>query len=321
MKRNAIIAIVIGVIILSAAAFMALNMLAPANAPAVTDTNVTPVPSPVPVKEPVNTSALEQFGLLGEKVKASGKSFAGAALQLVNGEETAMVYLYKPQQGGDVSDLLATGFSSAYEVFDTKEMLLVGIVDTTQYIASQQFKVDIYALERAVVAEYARGNMTATELAGRALIVTPETESLRPGGNNSTVKKSIDLTSGKNRTFSDPGSRTLFFVESLNQSGYLRPISLQAGEVEGQKMVSVVMALKRNATTADNYKEMEAALRACAGSYGDHDRYMITLIPPAEGFNDYYMIDANSGPVLDYFDGLSSQYKLYNSINLTYYTK
>lgn len=324
MKRNAIIAIVIGVILIGASVFAALNMLAPG--PAGSGNTTAPAASPQPnvtqpVKTPTKADVLEKFSLMKDRVTGAGHNFGGGATQMIMGEETAMVYIYKKYGQNDVSDLLAAGFSSVYEVFDTKDPLMVGIVDTSQMLNEQTFKVDIYALERVMVDQYLKGDVTKTELMQKALLVTPETESLHP--NNSSIKVREDIYTGYDRTgdFEEPASRTQFFVETLNQSGYLRPISLQEGVVGEDKVVSVVMALKRNATEEDNYNEIEAALRACAGSYGDYDKYYISLIPPAEGFSDYYSVDARSAPVLDYFDGKIDQYQLYNAINLTYYTK
>lgn len=324
MKRNAILAIGIGVILIGASVFAALNMLAPSPdvsgniTEAVTSAQPTAAP---PAKVPTRTDVLEKFSLMKEKVLGTGHNFGGGATQMIMGEETAMVYIYKQYGQNDISDLLATGFSSVYEVFDTKDPLMVGIVDTSQLINQQTFKVDIYALERVMVDQYLKGDITKTELMQKALLVTPETESLHP--NNSTMKISKDIYTGEGRkgNFTEPASRTQFFVETLNQSGYLRPISLQTGDIGGEQVVSVIMALKRNATAEDNYKEIEAALRACAGSYGDYDKFYISLVPPAEGFTDYYTVDAKSAPVMDYFDGKINQYQLYNNINLTYYTK
>jgi hypothetical protein len=64
---------------------------------------------------------------------------------------------------------------------------------------------------------------------------------------------------------------------------------------------------------------MEAIFKACAGAYGDYDRYAITLAP-ASG-SEYYIIDTSAYPVLDYLNGDISQWKLFNRINMTYYTK
>jgi hypothetical protein len=321
MKRNAIIAIVIGVILIGASVFAALNMLTPTPAGNATVPTPTVQASAAPVKVPTKADVLEKFSLMKEKVLATGHSFGGGATQIIMGDETAMVYVYKKYGQNDLADLLATGFTAVYEVFDSKDPIMVGVVDTSQLLNEQTFKVDIYSLERSMVDQFIKGDITKTELMQKALLVTPETESLRP--NNTSVKVSKDMYVGEDykSDFTEPASRTQFFVETLNQSGYLRPISLQTGEVSGEKVVSVMMALKRNATAEDNYKEIEAALRACAGSYGDYDKYYISLIPPAEGFNDYYSIDARAAPVADYMDGKISQNQLYNAINLTYYTK
>lgn len=323
MKRNALVALIIGVLLIGAAVFAALNMLAaPPAGPGNTTTPVaTAQPSSKPVKVPTKTDVLEKFSLMGEKIKEAGKSYGGGATQLIQGDETAMVYLYKPAGQSDVSDLLATGFAAVYSAFQDKDPLMVGVVDTSQMVNDQTFKVDIYALERDMVGQFLKGDLTTTELTQRALLVTPDTQSLR--SNNSTkVSKDIYVAGNHSAEFSEPASRTQFFVESLNQSGYLRPISLQAGPLpDGSKVVSVVMPLKRNSTSSQSYDEIEAALRACAGSYGDYDKFYISLVPPTEDYKDYYLVDANAGPVLDYFDGKISQYKMFNNINLTYYTK
>jgi hypothetical protein len=325
MKRNALIAIAIGLILIGVSVFAALNMLAPA--PVSTGNTMASSPSAqpsptTPVKVPTKTDVLENFALLKEKISAAGKNYGGAATQLIMGEETAMVYLYKPYGMNDVSDLLATGFTTVYSVFENKDPLMVGIVDTSQMINEQTFKVDIYALERSKVEEYLRGGLTGTELLQTAILVTPDTESLHPNGSSVKVSKDVYVEGNRTGSFSEPPSRTMFFTETLNESGYQRPISLQAAPLpDGETVVNVVMPLKRNGTSVDNYKEIEAALRACAGSYGDYDKYYISLIPPAEGFNDYYIIDARAAPVLDYFDGKINQYQLFNAINLTDYTK
>ena len=325
MKRNAIIAILIGLILIGASIFAALNMLSPGPASTGNVTTQSPSAQPgttTPVKVLTKTDVLEKFSLLKEKISAAGKSYGGGATQLILGEETAMVYMYKPYGLNDISDLLATGFTTVYSVFETKDPLMVGIVDTSQMVNDQTFKVDIYALDRSVVEEYIKGGLTGTELLQTALLVTPDTESLHPNGSSVKVSKAVYIEGNRSNSFTEPASRTQFFTETLNQSGYLRPISLQAAPLPGgEEIVSVVMPLKRNATSVDNYNEIEAALRACAGSYGDYDKYYISLVPPAEGYNDYYIVDARAAPVLDYFDGKINQYQLFNAINLTYYTK
>ncbi|CAJ35946.1 hypothetical protein [Methanocella arvoryzae] len=325
MKRNALLAIGIGLILIGASVFAALNMLAPSQQSSGNTTGVTtsalPTATPPPEKTPTTTDVLEKFSLLKDKVLGTGHKFGGGATQMIMGEETALVYVYKQYGQNDISDLLAAGFTSVHEVFDTKDPLMVGVVDTSQLINEQTFKVDIYALERTMVDQYLLGDITKTELAQKALLVTPETESLHPNNSSLKISKNIYNGEGRKGSFTEPASRTQFFVETLNQSGYLRPISLQEGTIADERVVSVVMALKRNATAEDIYNEIEAALRACAGSYGDYDKFYISLIPPAEGFNDYYTIDARAAPVMDYFDGKISQYQLYNNINLTYYTK
>lgn len=320
MKWNAIIIIVLGLVIIGAVALIVLNL--PSSGPAAGPGNYTPSTSaPTLVPKPTKADVLEKFSLLRDKVNSSGKGYGGGAVQLVDGEETALVYVYKPSSASDISDLLAAGFSSVYSVFNTKDPLMVGIVDTSQKVNPTTFKVDIYALERPVVEDYLKGAVTNAELANLVLLVTPQTESLHP--NNSThVKKSINLAYNNSSSYMPPSDRLGYFYDSINQSGFSRPLSLQAGPLStGEKAVNVVMSLPRNATDADKYGEMKAALRACAGSYGDYDRYMISLLPLQDSVSDYYFIDTPPAPVLAYFNGDINEYQLFNTMNLTYYTK
>jgi len=45
-------------------------------------------------------------------------------------------------------------------VFQTQDPLLVGLIDTTKKVSDQQYKVDVYALERPLVELYTAGNIT-----------------------------------------------------------------------------------------------------------------------------------------------------------------
>jgi hypothetical protein len=318
MKWNTIIILVLGLIVVAAAALAILNL--GSNQQAAPGNN-TASASPTPVPPPVKSSVLEMFGVVREKINASGQSYGGAAIQLIEGDETAMVYIYKPVGQTDISGLLAAGFSTLYSVFENKDPLLVGVVDTTQKISAQQFKVDIYALERPVVEAYLAGMMTGEELAKKALYVTPETASLRTG-NNTTVKKAVDMSYNRSGNYTPPSNRTMMFEDAMDQSGYSRPLSMQAGPTsEGQQVVNVVMPLKKGATDAETYDEIESVLKACARSYGDYDRYMISLLPEQETITDYYYVDASAPPVLAFANGDISQYQLYNALNMTYYTK
>jgi hypothetical protein len=309
---------VLGLIVVAAAALAILNLSSNQQA---APGNNTVRASPTPIPPPTKSSVLEMFDTVRQKINSSGHSYGGAAVQIIEGDETAMVYMYKPAELADISGLLAAGFSTIYSVFDTKDPLLVGIVDTTQKISAQQFKVDIYALERPVVEAYLAGNMTGGELAKKALYVTPETASLRTG-NDSKVKKAVDMSYKRSGNYTPPSNRTMMFTEALNQSGYSQPLSMQAGPMsDGQQAVNVVMPLKNGATEAETYNEIESVLKACAQSYGDYDRFMISLLPEQETITDYYYVDASAPPVLAFANGDINQYQLYNALNMTYYTK
>lgn len=318
MKWNTIIILVLGLIVLAAATLAILN-LGPNQQAA--PGNDTAGASPTPVPPPVKSSVLEMFGVVREKVNASGQSYGGAAIQLIEGDETAMVYIYKPVGQTDISGLLAAGFSALYSVFENKDPLLVGVVDTTQKINAQQFKVDVYALERPIIESYLAGGMTVEELAKKALYVTPETASLRTG-NNTTVKKAVDMSYNRSGNYTPPSNRTMMFADAMNRSGYSLPLSMQAGPTsDGQQVVNVVMPLKKGSTEAETYNEIESVLKACAESYGDYDRYMISLLPEQDTITDYYYVDASAPPALAFANGDISQYQLYNALNMTYYTK
>jgi hypothetical protein len=318
MKWNTIIIVVLGLIVVAAAALAILNLSSsPQSAPGSDSARASPTPIPPPTR----TSVLEMFDAVKQKINASGQSYGGAAVRIIEGEETAMVYVYKPVSQTDISGVLAAGFTALYSVFDNKDPLLVGVIDTTQKISAQQFKVDLYALERPVIEAYLAGNMTGGELAKKALYVTPETVSLRTG-NDTKVKKAVDVSYNRSGNYTPPSDRTQAFTEALNLSGYSQPLSLQAGALsDGQQAVSVVMPLKKGATEAETYNEIESVLKACAGSYGDYDQYMISLLPDQETITDYYSVDASALPVLAFANGDINQYQLYNALNMTYYTK
>ncbi|MGA9139951.1 MAG: hypothetical protein WBZ29_06980 [Methanocella sp.] len=317
MKWNTIIIVVLGLIVVAAAALAILNL---SSQPAVPGDN-TARGSPTPIPPPTRSSVLEMFDTVKQKINASGYGYGGAAVQIIEGDETAMVYVYKPASQTDISGALAAGFNALYSVFDNKDPLLVGVVDTTQKISDQQFKVDVYALERPVIEAFLAGNMTGGELAKKALYVTPETASLRTG-NNTSVKKAVNMNYNRSGNYTPPSDRTKAFTAALNLSGYSQPLSLQAGAMsDGQQAVNIVMPLKQGATDAETYSEIESVLKACAQCYGDYDRYMISMLPNQETITDYYYIDASAPPVLAFANGDINQYQLYNALNMTYYTK
>lgn len=302
MKGNTFIAIVLGVAVVMAAATMS------------GCTGIgTPTATPTPMK--TTTDVLEKFDLLKEKVNASGLWFGGAATQLIKGDETAMVYVYKPVGSSDVTDLLSGGFSALYSIFETQDPLLVGLIDTTQKINAQQYKVDVYAMERPLVELYTEGNITRSELVKKAIFVTPQTESLRTS--NVTGKQATPLPKPA-KNYTPPADRQAHVVESLNRSNYTG--SLQTGALsDGSKAVNLLLAMSPGITNAQKYAEIEAALKVCAEAFGDFDRYYISMV--SEAGNEYYVIDASATPVVDYVNGDINQYELYKNINLTYYTK
>ncbi len=317
MKWNTLIIAVLGIIVVAAAALAILHLSSPELAAPPGNATVKATPLPPTVR----TNVLELFGTLKQKVTAAGLSYGGAAVQLIDSEETAMVYIYKPAGQSDISGLLSTGFSALYGTFGTQSPLLVGIVDTTQKINAQQYRVDVYALERPVVAQYVAGNVPATEMVAKALLITPESQSLHPAS-STNVKKSLDLGFERPGNYAVPADRSVAFSQSLNNSGYTRTLGLQAAPLsDGTRAVSVTMPMAGNMTTADKYSEIEAALRACAAGYGDYDRYMISLVPTQESVYDYYYVDTPAAPALAFANGDISQYQLYRAINLTYYTK
>jgi hypothetical protein len=319
MKWNSIAIALLGIIVVAGAALVFLQMTSHDQASPAGDIDLKVNATPVP--PPTRTDMLDLFATLHEKINASGLSYGGAALQLINGDETAMVYIYKPVAGGDVSGMLATGFDALYTTFQSRDPLLVGLVDTTQKINAQQFKVDIYAMERSAIADYLYGNMTSQELEKKALVVTPEMTTLRPG-NNSSVKRSVDLNYSRPGNYTPPANRSMVFDDFIEQSGYSKPTGFQEGAMsDGTKAVSVTMPVMAGATAGDKYAEIETVLKACAACYGDYDRYMISLIPSEEGVYDYYAIDAAAEPAIAFAHGDISQNQLYRAINTTYYTK
>jgi hypothetical protein len=318
MKWNSIIIAVLGLVVVAAAALAFLYMSSQDQAGPGTGGAAGVTSTPVP--KMTRADVLDKFSALKEKINSSGQSYGGAAIQLINGEETAMVYIYKPLGLDDVSGLLSAGFDALYSTFEAKDPLLVGIVDTTQKINEQQFKVDIYALERSVIADFLSGNMTTQELMKKALYVTPETASLHP--DNSSVKKSVNVNYNRSGNYTPPSNRTMIFDDYLEQGGYSNPAGFQEGALtDGTKVVSVTMPMKTGAMAADKYAEIETVLKACAAGYGDYDRYLISLIPSEEGVYDYYSVDAAASPTLAFANGDINQYQLYNAINMTYYTK
>ena len=309
MKRNTFIAIVIGLVVVCAVAVVALNMnslLHPGSNTAASTTS----------SGPTKADVLEKFDALKTKVNASGMWFGGSSQQHMDGVETAMVYLYK-QSGVEQQDQLAAGFDALYTVFETEDPLLVGLVDTSQKLNSQQYKVDVYSLDRPLVELYAEGNVTKTEMLKKAIYVTPDNEKSLVG--NSTEKVSATPLPNRPRNFTPPADRQKYLTDYMNGTSY-KPVSLQAGSAsDGEKVVNLVLELPANSTNSVKYDEIETGFKACTGAYGDYDRYFITLAPQAG--NEYLVADAAATPVFDYAGGDINQYQLYGNMNLTYYTR
>lgn len=309
MKRNTFIAIIIGLVVVCAVAVVALNMnsLLPSGSSAT---------APSTASGPTKADVLENFDTLKAKVNASGMWFGGASLQNMKGVETAMVYLYK-QSGIEQQDQLAVGFNALYSTFQTEDPLLVGLVDTSQKLNAQQYKVDVYSLDRPLVALYAEGNVTKTEMLNKAIYVTPDNQDAIVG--NTTEKPSASPLPSRPRNFTPPADRQKYLTDYMNGTSY-KPVSVQAGSAsDGEKVVNLILELPANSTNAAKYDEIDAGFRACIGAYGDYDRYFITLAPQAG--SEYLVADAASTSVFDYVDGDISQYQLYNNLNLTYYTR
>jgi hypothetical protein len=303
MKQRTFIAIALGVAIVVAAA-----------AAAGCTGGSTPTPTPKPMK--TTTDVLEKFDALKAKVNASGFWFGGAATQIVKGDETAMVYLYRPVGSTDSSELLSGGFSALYSVFETQDPLLVGLIDTTQKVSDQQYKVDVYAMERPLVELYMEGNITKSELIDKALYVTPQTENLRTTGVSGTTATPLPKPT---KNYTPPADRQAYVVEALNRTSY-QPLNLQAGSLpDGGNAVSLAYSIPNGLNNDQKYSAIETGLKLCAEAFGDVDKYYLSLI--SEKGNEYYVIDASSTPVIDYLDGVINQDQLYRNINLTYYTK
>jgi hypothetical protein len=303
MKVNTFIVILLGVAIVCAAAALS----------GCTGGSNAPTPTPKPMK--TTTDVLEKFDLLKERVNASGLWFGGAATQQIMGDNIAMVYVYKPVGSSDVTDLLGGGYSALYSVFETEDPLLVGVIDTTQKINAQQYKVDVYAMERPLVELYTEGNITRSELVRKALFVTPQMESLHTS--NATGKQATPLPK-PTKNYTPPVDRQAYTVESLNKSGYKG--GLQTGTLtDGSKAVNLLLAMPAGLSNAEIYKELDSAFKVCAEAFGDYDRFYISLV--SEAGDEYYVVDASALPVVDYANGDISQYELYKNINLTYYTK
>jgi hypothetical protein len=310
MKQNTFIVIVIGLVVVCAVVVAALNLqsLLPSSDNTAGQTNANILPAKADV--------LEKFDALKAKVNASGMWFGGAGLQNIKSDQTALVYIYK-DSSVDPSEQLGAGFSALYSTFETEDPLLVGLVDTGEKLTAEQYKVDVYSLERPFVELYVEGNTTRTELMKKAIYVTPQSESIRP--NNSTAKPSVSALPQRTRNFTPPADRQAYVTDYMNNTSY-KPMSLQAGTAtDGEKMVSLALLLPDSPTNAVKYDGIETALKACTEAYGDYDRYLITLTP-SDG-SQYVVADAAALPAYDYLSGDISQYELYNNMNLTYYTK
>ncbi|MCD1294453.1 hypothetical protein CUJ83_05495 [Methanocella sp. CWC-04] len=322
MKRNVLVAIILGLIVVSSVILVFQSILNPAPA----GDSSGPDPTPAAASDDgssVKADVLEKFDMLKEMISAGGYSFGGASIQQVGGDEVAMVYIYRPVASGDTASLLLAGYTALYPVFDVKDPLLVGLVDTTEKINPSQYKVDIYALERSSIKSYMDGGATASEIADKAIVVTPETQSLR--ASDSPVNKtrmSIDLEAAfkeNDNGFVEPPDRSTYVTEYMNESGF-DSVKVAPGNLEnGEKIVSLTVTTPGGMTNEQKYDVLDASLKALCGGYGDYDRFMISLIPTAG--TDYYVVDAGANPVLNYMDGDISQRQLYNAINLTYYTK
>ena len=309
MKRNTFITIVIGLVVVCAVVVVALNM----NSLLPSGSNTT---ASNPASGPTKADVLEKFDALKAKVNASGMWFGGASQQHMNGIETAMIYLYK-QSGVEQQDQLAAGFNALYSVFQTEDPLLVGLVDTSQKLNAQQYKVDVYSMDRPLVELYLEGNVTKAEMLKKAIYVTADNQNSLVS--NSTEKVSTTPLPVHPRNFTPPADRQKYLTDYMNGTSYT-PVSVQAGSAtDGEKVVNLVLILPANATNAIKYDEIETGFKACAGAYGDYDRYFITLAPQTG--SEYLVADAAATPVFDYVGGDISQNQLYENMNLTYYTR
>jgi hypothetical protein len=272
--------------------------------------NPTPTPT-APVQ--TTTNVLQLFDTLKQSVNSSGYWFGGAATEIINGQPTAMVYIYMPNGTSDTSGMLASGYSALYSVFNTDDPLLVGLIDMSQKINAQQYKVDAYSLNRATVNMYLMGNITKSELVNDALSVSPETENITTGSPTVTPVPQPNMSN-----YSAPPDRQAYLTEELNQSGY-QGVSLQTGALQnGGNAVSLAVLLPANFTNAQKYAEIDTCLDALAAAYGDYDMYYLDLAS-SQG-NEYYVVEAGSNAAIDYANGEINQNQLYNAINLTYYT-
>ena len=309
MKRNTFILIVIGLVVVCAVVVVALNL----------NTLLPPTASSTQAGVaggPVKADVLEKFDALRAKVNASGMWFGGASIQDLGGDQTAMVYLYK-QAGGDQADQLAAGFAALYAVFPTENPLLVGLVDTSQKLNSQQYKVDVFSQDRPMVEQFVDGDITKAELVKNATAVTPDNENSLAG--NSTAAPPANPLPELARNYTPPADRKQYLTDYMNTTGYT-PLSVQAGSAsDGEKVVNLVMLMPNNSTNAAKYDEIETGFKACAGAYGDYDRYFVTLAP--QSGTEYLVADAAATPVYDYVSDAISEYQLYNNLNLTYYTR
>ncbi|HEY3421924.1 MAG TPA: hypothetical protein VGK13_02115 [Methanocellaceae archaeon] len=309
MKRNTFIAIVIGLVVVCAVAVVALNMKS--LLPPGSNTAAPPTTS-----GQTKADVLEKFDALKTKVNASGMWFGGASRQNVKGIETAMVYLYE-QSGVEQQEQLAVGFNALYSVFEMEDPLLVGLVDTSQRLNSQQYKVDVYSLNRPLIELFVEGDVTKAEMLNKAIYVTPDNANTLI--NNSTEKPSASPLPNRPRNFTPPADRQKYLTDYMNETSY-KPVSVQAGSAtDGEKVVNLVLRLPANSTDALKYDELDTGMKACSGAYGDYDRYFITLAPQAG--SEYLVTDVAATPVFDYLGGDISQYQLYENMNLTYYTR
>jgi hypothetical protein len=305
MKRSVFIAIFVSAIIVVAAGLSGCTSSGRGNP--------TPTATQAPAK--TTTSILEQFDALKQKVNSSGYWFGGASTQIIGGQEAAMIYLYMPAGTSNTDDMLANGYSALYSVFGTDNPLLVGLIDMTQKINAQQYKVDAYSLDRSTVDMYLEGNITKSELVNDAMAVTNQTQNITSGGSGPTV---TPVPTPNLSNYTAPPDRQAYLTESLNQSGY-QGINLQTGSMQdGGKAVSLAVLMPANDTNAQKYAEIEACLKALAGAYGDYDMYYLDLAS-SQG-NQYYVIEAGADAAIDFANGAINQYQLYNAINLTYYT-
>jgi hypothetical protein len=300
MKRNAFIVILLGIAIVVAAAAVA----------GCAGGSTTPSPTPKPVK--TSTDILEKYDALKSNVNASGYWYGGA----VTGEDTAMVYIYRPAGVSDMSDVISTGFKALYTVFPTEDSLIVGLVDTSQKISDTQYKVDYYSLDRPAVELFTDGSITKTELVNKAKILTAD----NINSNNGTASPTASATAlpPRSKNYTAPADRQAYSYELLNRSGY-QVADLQGGTTtDGLKVVKLQLVMSPGLSIADKYKEIGAAIDVFAGAFGDCDQYYLTM--GTQTGNEYYFISTDALPVVDYVNGDISQNDLYNNMNMMYVT-